>query len=438
MFSSIAELTGSIIRIVEGSTLVVKTGLEVCLDSPPEILRNARFGLLLNQASVDRSFRYASDVLAERFPGQLRALFTPQHGLWGEQQANMIETPHGRHRRLDLPIYSLYSDMRRPTPEQLADLDCLVIDLQDVGTRVYTFIWTISHCLEACAEVGIPMVILDRPNPLGGDVVEGPILDPEYTSFVGRSGIPTRHGLTLAELAAVVNDQLQLGAQIVPVKMEGWHRNQLWDETGLRWIAPSPNLPTPAGVELYPGQVLLEGTNLSEGRGTTTPFEVIGAPFIDPEALLQAILPFECPGIVFRPIYFQPTFDKWLGVSCGGLYLHTIDAHKLRSYYTTLALLACIRNLYPDEFRWLQPPYEYETEKMPIDILTGNSRTREVFDGNRLHFRAQEQQSVWVQDASKRETLDNAGQLTPGDVARLSATDIAGWQAISGKHRLYS
>jgi uncharacterized protein YbbC (DUF1343 family) len=247
----------------------IESGLERCLTDPPTILHGAKFGLLMNQASVDRQFRYACDLLNEQFPGQLAALFSPQHGLWGEEQANMIESPHNRYEPLGLPVHSLYSQTRQPTTEMLRGLDVLVVDLQDVGTRVYTFTWTVQQCLVACAAAGVAVVILDRPNPLGGVIMEGPLLEPGYESFVGGATIPLRHGLTVGELARLLNNEQQIGANLQVAPMAGWRREMLFDQTGLPWVMPSPNMPRVTTALLYPGQVLLEGTNLSEGRGTT-------------------------------------------------------------------------------------------------------------------------------------------------------------------------
>jgi uncharacterized protein YbbC (DUF1343 family) len=353
-------------------------GLERCLESPPRLLAVARFGLLMNQASVDRTFRYACDVLAERFPGQLAAIFSPQHGLWGEEQANMIESRHDRYEPLGLPLYSLYSETRRPTAEMLNGLDCLVIDLQDVGTRVYTFAWTIQQCLIACATANVAVVVLDRPNPLGGKVAEGPLLEPGYESFVGGATIPLRHGLTLGELSRLLNDEQRIGAELEVVPLLGWCRDMHFGDTGRAWVAPSPNMPRVTTATLYPGQVLLEGTNLSEGRGTTLPFELVGAPFIDPHELVRELAACDLPGLGVRPIRFVPTFDKWRGQRCGGVALHIVEPAAVRSVETTLQILAAIRRLYPSDFAWLPPPYEYEREKMPIDILFGSSRLREA------------------------------------------------------------
>lgn len=386
-------------------------GLERCREDPPDVLRGARFGLLMNQASVDRNLRYACDVLAERFPGQLRAIFSPQHGLWGEQQANMVESPHGHYEPLGVPVFSLYSETRRPTDQMLRGLDAFVIDLQDVGTRVYTFAWTMQNVLAACAAANIPVVVLDRPNPLGGLIAEGPLLEPEFQSFVGGASIPLRHGLTLGELAWLLNHEQQIGAELHTVRMDGWRRDMLFADTGRTWVAPSPNMPRVETTLVYPGQVLLEGTNLSEGRGTTLPFEVVGAPFLDPHRLMRELSDFELPGLQLRPIRFVPTFDKWCGQSCGGVALHITDARAVRSVATTLALLATVHKLQPYEFTWLPPPYEYEHHKMPIDILFGSARLRERFASG-----------SW---------------LSPADVSELTTLDEAAWWTRTAPFRFY-
>ena len=361
----------------------VTIGLERILETPSsKSLAGRRFGLLMNQASVDRHFRYACDLLAEFYPGQLAAIFTPQHGLWGEKQANMIESPHGTYQPLGIPVYSLYSETRRPTANMLRGIECFVVDLADVGTRVYTFAWTIQQCLHACAAAQIPVVILDRPNPLGR-TVEGPLLEPGYESFVGGATIPLRHGLTLGELALLMNAEQRIGAELVVVgQVSNLSRNDagLVENLSYDWVPPSPNMPRLETALVYPGQVLLEGTNLSEGRGMTRPFEVCGAPFSDPFALVRELETYPHPGLALRPIRFVPTFDKWAGQSCGGVALHVVDPAAVRSVAFTVSLLSVVKKLYPRDFSWLPPPYEYEREKMPIDILFGSSRLRERLD----------------------------------------------------------
>lgn len=365
-------------------TSTIQFGLEVACQTPPDVLRSSRgFGLLTNQASVDRSFRHAADVLGKRFAGRLKALFGPQHGHWSVQQDNMIETAHGRDARLDVPVWSLYSETRKPTQQMLEGLDLLVVDLQDVGTRVYTYLWTLTYCLEACAQKGIPVLVLDRPNPLGGEIAEGALLDMQFTSFVGRAALPMRHGLTLGELARYCNDLMGLSADVRVQPMQGWRRSMLWPETGRVWVPPSPNLPRFEGALVYPGQVLLEGTNISEGRGTTTPFEQFGAPFVDPWQLQALVSTHDLRGVALRPVRFEPTFHKFQGKACGGLFLHATDATAFRPYRTTLALLRAMHELWPQQFAWRDGPYEYENVQRPIDILAGSAAVREFVHGER-------------------------------------------------------
>ena len=354
----------------------VISGLEACLADPPDILKSGRFGLLMNQASVDRQGQLACYLMENAFPGWLTTLFSPQHGFAGKQQANMIESRDSYHVELDLPVYSLYSDTRRPTEKMLRDIDCLVIDLQDVGTRVYTYIWTISYCLEACQQAGLPVIILDRVNPIGGLQVEGPCLDLGYTSFVGRAALPMRHALTIGELARWVNREMRIDANLEVIPLQGWERSRMFDRTGLPWIAPSPNLPSWENCLVYPGQVVLETTNISEGRGTDQPFRQFGAPFIEAARLLEQLSKLGLPGISWSSTTFQPTFDKWAGQACHGLILQVTDPVAFRPYRTTLALIAEVARLWPDDFAWISPPYEYEMEKIPVDIVTGSDAVR--------------------------------------------------------------
>lgn len=359
----------------------VLTGLECFLESPPTWLDGLRIGLLCNPASVDRRFRHARDRIAERFPDQLTALFSPQHGFDAEKQDNMVESDHGIDPILGIPIYSLYGETRIPTADMLENIDVLVIDLQDVGTRVYTFIYTMSYCLEAAAAHGKRVLILDRPNPIGGDIIEGNVLEPESASFVGRFPIPMRHGMTMGELALMFNAMGNIGCRIDVVPMRGWKRNMVFDDTGLPWVPPSPNMPSPATALVYPGQVLWEGTNVSEGRGTTLPFECFGAPFIDHKAL--DIEPEAFPGAVLRPIAFEPVSNKWQGRLCRGYHIHVTDRTRFRPYATSLCILQRILMTFPKAFSWKSPPYEYETVRMPIDLLIGSRTVRRSIEAGR-------------------------------------------------------
>jgi uncharacterized protein YbbC (DUF1343 family) len=288
----------------------------------------------------------------------------------------MIETPHVRDARRQIPIYSLYSETREPTAEMLRDVDVLVIDLQDVGTRVYTYIYTMANCMRAAARHGVRVVVCDRPNPVGGVAVEGSALRPEYASFVGQFPIPLRHGLTIGEIARLFNQEFGIGAALDVVPSDGWTRDMYFDATGLPWIIPSPNLPTLDSTIVYPGAVLFEGTMLSEGRGTTRPFELIGAPWIDGESLAAGMNARGLGGVHFRPVFFEPTFQKHAKQTCGGCQLHVLDREAFRPVRAAVELIDEFRRQNPSAFAWRQPPYEYEYVKPPIDILCGSDRVR--------------------------------------------------------------
>jgi uncharacterized protein YbbC (DUF1343 family) len=361
----------------------VRTGLERFLSRPPKGMGTGRIGLLCNQASVDSRFRHARSLFAKAFGRRLTALFSPQHGMGGEKQDNMVESPHGRDPDLAIPLFSLYADVRRPTEEMLSHIDIFVVDLQEAGCRVYTFITTLFSCLEEAARLGKTVIVLDRPNPVGG-TMEGNVLLPGMTSFVGVHPIPLRHGLTMGELASFFNRDAGIGADLRVVPMKGWRRSMLFTDTGLPWVPPSPNLPTPESAVVYPGQVLLEGTNLSEGRGTTRPFELCGAPFIDSAALVRALGRYRLPGVVPREASFEPTFQKWRGKVCHGLQLHVTDPSVYRPVRTTLALLREVIRRRPEDFAWKKPPYEYESRRLPFDILSGDPRIRAILEGGGL------------------------------------------------------
>ncbi|MBW2553565.1 MAG: DUF1343 domain-containing protein [Deltaproteobacteria bacterium] len=357
-----------------------KPGIEKLLETSPKWLGEKRIGLLINQASVDSHLRSTANLLVQLYPGNIKALFGPQHGIEGEKQDNMVESQDFTHPQFNIPVFSLYGATRIPTREMFEHIDILIIDLQDVGTRVYTFISTMAYCLEAAKQHGKKIVVLDRPNPIGGDKVEGNLLKYELRSFVGIYPIPMRHGLTIGELALLFNDHYQIGCELEVVTMEGWHRHMLFNETGLHWTLPSPNMPSPVTALVYPGQVILEGTNLSEGRGTTIPFQLCGAPFIDPYQLGRKVQQRKLPGILLREVFFQPTFNKWQNEVCGGLQIHLTDSKIFKPYVTTLAIVQDIISLYPGYFSWREPPYEYEREKMPVDLIIGDKNLREEIE----------------------------------------------------------
>jgi len=359
---------------------IVRTGLQrLIMGDAGGHLRNARSGLILHPASVAPDLSLAVDALTDS-GFRLEALFGPQHGARGEKQDNMIESDSYTDARSGLPVHSLYGEVRKPTSAMLDGLEVLLFDLQDVGVRVYTFVWTMALAMEACAEAGVRIVVLDRPNPVGGNVLEGPVLRPGYESFVGLHPIPLRHGLTAGELALWLNDVRGIGCELEVIPMEGWRRDMRWEDTVLPYVLPSPNLPTPASCDVFPGMVLFEGTNLSEGRGTTRPFELVGAPFLDPERLAQAVAPEHLLGVRLRPCWFEPTFQKHVGEVCGGVQLHVTDRAAFRPVTTAVALLKAAKERAPGEFNWRPPPYEYEEVVMPIDILWGHDGLRRGLD----------------------------------------------------------
>jgi uncharacterized protein YbbC (DUF1343 family) len=352
-------------------------GIQQLKADPPLWLKQARLGLLCNQASIDPALRPSTDIIAELAGKNLQALFSPQHGITGQAQANMVETEDAIDPELRIPVYSLYSSKTRtPIEEQLNKIDCLLIDLQDVGTRVYTFATTMGLCLQAAARYKKKVVVLDRPNPINAEQVEGNILKERLRSFVGFASLPMRHGMTMGELARFFNKERKIGADLEIIPMQGYKREYFFSDTGLPWVPPSPNMKTPATALVYPGQVLLEGTNISEGRGTARPFASFGAPFINPSLLKQKLEKRKLLGCRFREISFTPQLDKWQGELCRGLEIQVLDPRAYKPYYTTLAILREIIAAWPDKFSWLPPPYEYEFKKLPIDIIIGDEEIR--------------------------------------------------------------
>ena len=357
----------------------VRLGSDVLLASGR--LNGTRVGVVCNHASIDHAFRHIVDRVAAAEHVRLTAIFGPQHGFRSDVQDNMVETPHGKDAARRVPVYSLYSDTREPTADMLRDIDVLVIDLQDIGARIYTYIYTMANCLRAAARHDIPVIVCDRPNPIGG-AIEGALLVPGFESFVGQFSIPMRHGMTIAELARLFNDHFGIGATVEIARMERWHRHLYADDTGLPWVMPSPNMPTLDTAIAYPGTVLFEGTLLSEGRGTTRPFELVGAPGIDAERFADAMNALELPGAYFRPAAFEPTFQKHAKTPCGGCQIHVIHREEFRPVLTGVALIGTFRRLNPSGFAWRQPPYEYEKEKLPIDILAGSAVLRRQIESD--------------------------------------------------------
>jgi len=323
----------------------------------------------------------------------MTALFAPEHGFWGTAQ-DQVPIPS---EKTHVPVHSLYGDQRAPSAEMLSEVDVLLCDLQDVGSRYYTFVWTMALAMQACAKLGKKFIVLDRPNPINGQTLEGPVLDPHFASFVGLYPVPVRHGFTIGEMAVWMNEGLGIAADLDVVRMRGWRRSMYFEETGLPWVLPSPNMPTLETAVVYPGGCLIEGTNLSEGRGTTHPFEMMGAPFIDPDALIQRLERSKLPGVVFRACRFEPTFHKFKGESCGGLQIHVTNRKTFKSFLTPLAVIQAVRELYPSAFAWRDPPYEYEAEKLPFDILCGTDRIRRTMEAGKP---VQSLEKEWQKDCS--------------------------------------
>ena len=359
-------------------TASVRLGTDVLLSSPR--LRGKRVGIVCNHASVDLGFEHIVDRLAAADGVTMGAIFGPQHGFRSDVQDNMIETPHRDDPGRRVPVYSLYSETREPTAEMLRGLDALVIDLQDIGARIYTYIYTMANCLRACAKHRVPVIVCDRPNPINGTDVEGALLVKGFESFVGQFPIPMRHGMTMGEIARLFNEHFALGADLEVVKMEGWERGMYADASDLPWVMPSPNMPTLDTAIVYPGTVLFEGILISEGRGTTRPFELIGAPWINAEDFARRMNALDLKGVHFRPAVFEPTFQKHAKQTCGGCQIHVTDRGEFRPVLVGVALIAMFHAVDPKRFAWRQPPYEYEHDKMPIDILAGSDALRQQIE----------------------------------------------------------
>jgi uncharacterized protein YbbC (DUF1343 family) len=358
---------------------MVQTGLEQITRKLPSDFKGKRIGLLCHSSSVSSDFRHITDIFFKKKECKLTAIFGPQHGLYGQTQDNMVEWESKIHPFYKIPVYSLYGEYRKPSSEMLGDIDILVVDLQDVGARLYTYVWTLKLCLEACAEANIPVWVLDRPNPIGMLPYDGPVLKEEFFTFVGGASVPMCHRMTIGEIAVLIKDRYFKNCTLRVVWMKDWKRNTLYSETGIPWVLPSPNMPTLSTAIVYPGNVLMEALNISEARGTTIPFELFGAPFINPESLKSELDSRRIPGCVFRIHGFIPTFNKFAGQYCNGLQIHVTNPSIYYPVSTTLEIIDAIIKTSPENsLKFNLPPYEYEYRLMPFDILSGDSFMRKA------------------------------------------------------------
>jgi uncharacterized protein YbbC (DUF1343 family) len=359
-------------------------GVERLINDKIDVIRGQRIGLVCNQASVlPDSFAHSADAFRDHDAINLTTLFGPQHGIRGDLQDNMIETPHSVDERTGIMVYSLYSETRVPTEEMVRDIDTFVIDLQDVGCRIYTFVYTMANCMRAAKQFGKKVVVCDRPNPINGNAIEGNITEHEFKSFVGQFELPTRHGMTIGELALMFNDHFGIGCELEVVEMQNWTREMWGDETGLQWILPSPNIPTVDSCVVFPATVHVEGTELSEGRGTTKPFELNGAPFIDPYDWVDALDAFKFEGVKFRHVFFRPTFQKWAERTCGGVQIHVTDREAFTPVIVGIAMIKTAYDLYTEHFEWKRDPYEYVFDQNPFDVVCGTDKIRKAIEATK-------------------------------------------------------
>jgi uncharacterized protein YbbC (DUF1343 family) len=375
-----------------GSTRLIESGS----------LNGRKVGIVSNPASVDAGYTHVVDALSKAPGVSVGAIFGPQHGFRSDVQDNMIETPHGNDCRRKVPVFSLYSETREPTAEMLRHVDAMVVDLQDIGARIYTYIYTMANCLRACAKHKVDVIVCDRPNPIGGLDVEGPMLVPGNESFVGQFPIPMRHGMTIGELANFFNDYFEIHAPLEVIPMAGWTRSMYFDQTGLPFVMPSPNIPTLDSAIVYPGTVLFEGTNASEARGTTRPFELVGAPWVEAERFADEMNARRLPGVHFRPAVFEPTFQKHARKTCGGCQIHVRDRAAFKPVLTGVALIDAIKAAGPKDFAWRRPPYEYEHVKEPIDILAGSPALRLAIDSGQ---KAEDLAPIWERESKPFEDV---------------------------------
>ncbi len=380
-----------------GACAAAKAGVDVS-----RALAGKRLGLITNPTGVTKSLEATLDVLHRDPRFRLAAAFGPEHGLRGDVQ-DALHVGDFRDESTGVMVYSLYGANRRPTAEALADVDALIFDIQDVGVRFYTYISTMLLAMRACAELEKEFIVLDRPNPISGSLVEGGILDQRFTSFVGACPVPTRHGLTVGELAMWANETLGIGCELTKCKVTGWKRSMWADETDLPWVMPSPNIPSLDTATVYPGACFVEGTNLSEGRGTTRPFELIGAPWADGSALAGRLNSLGLAGCRFRPVFFEPTFSKHAGEVCGGVQIHVLDRDVFRPVRTGAYILATIHKLYPDRFQWIGTPEQQAAGRLHIDLLTGTDELRRTLDSGGYDPGIDELLTKWEDEAVRFE-----------------------------------
>jgi uncharacterized protein YbbC (DUF1343 family) len=388
-----------------GGRRKITLGFERLCKERASLVRGSRVGLLCNQASVNHDLIHSADILRSLEGVKLTTLFGPQHGIRGDVQDNMVETPHVLDSETGLPVYSLYSETREPNVQMLEEVDVIVCDLQDVGCRIYTFVYSIANCMRVAAGLGKRVIVCDRPNPIGGVQVEGNILESQFASFVGQFPIPTRHGMTIGELSGLFNAHWGIGCDLEVVEMSGWSRELWFDETDARWVMPSPNMPTLDSATIFPGTVYLEGTQISEGRGTTRPFEIVGAPYVESAGFARHLEGLGLPGVKFRPTNFVPTFQKHAGKSCGGVQIHVLDREIFKPVLSGIAIVKACFDLYGEQFRWKEPPYEYVFDKNPFDVIAGSGVLREAIESG---------ESLESIDASWREGVELFEKLRSG------------------------
>ena len=360
----------------------IQSGLEVLIHEEPHHIKGKKIGLVTHQSAVTSDLQHAVRLLGAGHDWKLVTLFGPEHGIWGEAQ-DMAHVDHTTDPASGLPVYSLYGKSEedlKPRPEALRGLDALVVDLQDVGSRYYTFVYTMALCMREAGALGLPVIVLDRPNPINGVKLEGNIREDKYSSFVGLFALPVRHGMTAGELARYFNKTFNLNCDLTVVPMRGWKRSMWWEDTGLPWVTPSPNMPTVSTAVVYPGMCLVEGTNLSEARGTTHPFEFFGAPWFDSFKLAERLNRLDLPGVRFRPHYFIPSFQKHAKEVCGGVEMHVTDRSTFEPFRTGLWCLKVARDMNPEKFDWRRETYEFVSDRLAIDLLAGSARYREAVE----------------------------------------------------------